>query len=156
MVTASGEQSIRGHVGKVLPLELEKGSVVGLWHCSPAVKTPVESHLFLARFFFFLLSIISLPLPFRKKRFDIQKIDLPVYFPSNARHLCCCLPAGSPRLRHLSHSAHLQLIPMITTTNTLQYFSSVWRFTNFQLVFQLHRHQSMGFFGCHFFFLLFR
>lgn len=44
MVTASGEQSIWGHVGKVLPLEQVKVSAVwdnktGIWHCSPALNT---------------------------------------------------------------------------------------------------------------------
>lgn len=64
----------------------------------------------------------------------LKLILVGVYFSSHSGHLCRCVPAGSPRLRHLLHSAHLQLMPMITTTHTLQYFSSVWRSTHFQFV----------------------
>lgn len=61
VVTASGAQSIWGHVGKVLPLELAEVSViwdcqVGIWHCSPALNT--YNHIL-------FLTIIPVELPFR-------------------------------------------------------------------------------------------
>lgn len=70
---------------------------------------------------------------------------------SHCSHPCRCLPAGLPHLRHLHNSTHLQLIPMISTAHTLQYFSAVWHFTHSQ--FQLYSCQLIIFFVCFFFWL---